>query len=284
MPSGLHLPHVDQRELGLHSGRSLVRWEMPVSPWWILAGLLAGCSGARPAEPREVCGDGVDNDLNGLTDCADRDCAGQAACIAPDFGTCAKCSQACTAQASCVGSYLDDRPIPLCVRGVCTALEKFIQPRVELDTHANWGGLTISPQSASTRFIKKVGNDGQAVTCATVAAVAADRTAPSAIEASGNLVVQGLDVTRISSPNLGQGLAFSLVNTQTGGDYLIWVELWSGPPSSANKMPTGRRYGFGCFEDPSQTQPLTEQDNCPSSVSDAGSCKVFRLVMPAPEP
>ena len=48
---------------------------------------------ACPGETkREICGDGIDNDGNGQTDCDDRDCTGQAACIPPDYGNCAKCS------------------------------------------------------------------------------------------------------------------------------------------------------------------------------------------------
>jgi|APLak6261679142_1056127.scaffolds.fasta_scaffold00004_146 hypothetical protein len=253
---------------------------------WLLATLVVsslcfvGCSAEAS---REVCGDGVDNDGNGLVDCDDRDCAGQAACTPVDYGSCAKCSQPCSVQSACVTSFTDDRPIPLCVAGKCTATETFIQPRIELDTRANWSGLTLSPQSASTRFIKKVANDGSAVSCATVATVAADRNAPSAIEDSNKLIIQGLDVTRVTNPMLGQGISFAFVNTQTGGNYLIWVELWGGPPNSTTKLPTGRRFGYGCYEDAATTPALTVNDNCPSTTSDAGVCKTFKLVMPGPE-
>lgn len=231
----------------------------------------------------EICGDGIDNDGNGLKDCDDRDCVGQPACVPPDYGSCSKCSQACVVQSACVTNYLDERPIPYCINNVCTATQTFIQPRIELSTAQNWAGLTLSPQSASTRFIKKIANDGSPVTCATVAAVAADRNTPGAIEASSNLVIQGLDVTRVTNPMLGQGISFAFVNTQTGGDYLIWVELWGGPPNSATKLPSGRRFGYGCFEDAATTPTLTVNDNCPSTTSDAGVCKIFRLTMPGPE-
>jgi hypothetical protein len=241
---------------------------------------FAGCSAEMK---REICGDGIDNDGNGLADCADLDCTGQPMCVPPDYGSCAKCSQACTVQSACVTSYMDERPIPFCISGHCTATEKFIQPRVILDTQANWGGLTLSPQSGTTRFIKKVANDGSAVTCATVAAVAADRYTPGAIEASGTLVVQGLDVTRVTNPMLGQGITYAFVNTQTGGDFLIWTELWGGPPNSTTKLPTGKRFGYGCFESGPQVAPLVVDDNCPSTTSDFGNCRTFRLAMPGPE-
>ncbi len=253
---------------------------------WLVPSLLASsliffaCPGPTL---REICGDTIDNDGNGLVDCQDPDCAGQAECAPPDYGLCSKCSQACTVQSQCVISFMDDRPIPYCIAGVCTAKETFIQPRVYLDTAGSWGALGVSPQSGTTRFIKKVANDGSAVTCATVAAIAADRSAAGAIEASGKLVMQGLDVTRITNPQLGQGVTYTFVNTQTGGDYLIWTELWGGSPDSNTKLPQGRRLGYGCYEDAATTTPLTTSDNCPSTTSDAGSCRVFRLKMPGPE-
>ncbi|MDP2276415.1 MAG: hypothetical protein Q8N23_25970 [Archangium sp.] len=245
----------------------------------MLCALLAGCSAEMK---REVCGDGIDNDNNGLTDCDDRDCAGQPACIPPDYGNCAKCSQTCSAQSACVTSYLDERPIPLCVNGRCSAVEKFIQPKIDLDTSANWQGLTFMPRSGSTRFIKKFANDGSPVTCATVFAVASDRNAAGAIEASSNLIVQGLDVTPVNTM-AGQVINYTFVNTQTGGDYLIWTELWGGPVGSTTKLPTGRRFGYGCFESGPQVAPLVPEDNCPSTTSDAGVCRRFRLTMPPPE-
>ncbi len=256
----------------------MIRWLAAVPA--VLVCLFLACPGE---EKREVCGDGLDNDGNGLIDCFDRDCLGQPACIPPDYGLCSKCSQPCTTQVSCVTSYMDERPIPLCVDGHCTALQKFIQPRVELNTSMYWQGLSVSPQSASTRFIKKIANDGSAVTCATVSSIASDRTASGAIEASGTLVIQGLDVTRVTNPMLGQGISYAFVNTQTGGDYLIWTELWGGPPDSTTKLPTGRRFGYGCYETLPTVAPLVPEDNCPSTTSDAGTCRVFRLLMPPPE-
>lgn len=242
--------------------------------------VFAACSG----EPlREICNDGIDNDKNGFADCADRDCAGKPECAPPNYGSCSKCGQDCTTQQMCVVNVSDDRPIPYCTDGKCYATHTFIQPRIELDTRANWAGLTLSPQSAATRFIKKKANDGSAVDCARVFSIASDRNKPDAIETSGVLVLQGLDVTRVTNPQLGQGVNLAFVNTSTGGDYLIWAELWGGPPGSSTKLPTGRRFGYGCFEDAASTPELTVNDNCPSATLDAGACKIFHLVMPGPE-
>lgn len=246
----------------------------------VFPALLLGCPGDTK---RELCGDGIDNDGNGQTDCQDLDCTGQPVCVPPNYGSCSKCSQTCTVQSACVTNYMDERPIPYCISGICTAVERFIQPRIELNTRDNWQGLSLSPQSASTRFIKKVANDGSAVTCATVFAVASDRNAPGAIEASTNLVIQGLDVTRVTNPMLGQGITYTFVNTQTGADYLIWTELWGGPPDSNTKLPSGRRFGYGCYETGETVAPLVLEDNCPSATLDAGTCRIFRLLMPPPE-
>lgn len=254
--------------------------------WFLLGALLGLALSACPGEAdREVCGDGQDNDGNGLTDCDDPDCAGQDACVDNKFyGSCTRCKQACTVQSECVTSWTNERPIPYCTESKCTALEPFLQVRVELDTRASWSGLALSPQSGSTRFIKKTGTDGGVVTCATVAAAASNRTNSSAIEQSGAFVLQGVDVTRVTNPQLGQGLTYAFVNTQAGGDYLIWTELWGGAPDSNTRMPTGLRFGYGCYEAPAQVGgPLVPEDNCPSATNDGGTCRLFRLVMPAPE-
>ena len=242
-------------------------------------GAAWGCSGDMS---REVCGDGLDNDGNGLTDCDDRECNGQPACIPPDYGPCGTCGQSCTAQNTCVLNVLNDRPLPMCLSGKCTALEKFIQPRIELDTRANWAGVSVQPRSAATRFIKKTAVDGSPVNCARVQSIASSRNAPNAIEDAG-VQLQGIDVTRVTNPQLGQGISLAFVNTQTGGDYLIWEELWAGFPDSTTGMPTGLRLGWGCFEDAATTTALVASDNCPSATNDAGTCRTFRLVMPGPE-
>lgn len=259
----------------------MIRW---LAPLFLVASLaFLGC----PQEPeREICGDGLDNDGNGLKDCDDRDCVGQPACIPPNYGKCSKCAQPCTSQPGCVTSYMDERPIPYCSSNICTATETFIQPRVELNTRMNWQGLTLNPQSGTTRFIKKKATDGSTVTCATLAVIGADRSsaAAGAFEANGNLIIQGLDVTRVTNPQLGQGLTYAFVNTQTGADFIIWTELWGGPPDSTTKLPTGRRFGYGCYENAADVGgPLVPEDNCPSTTSDAGTCRTFRLVMPPPE-
>ncbi len=242
--------------------------------------LLVGCSPVAPN--RETCGDGIDNDGNGLTDCADPDCAGQAACVAPNYGDCPKCGQACTTQSTCVVSITDDRPMPMCVEGHCNAATQFIQPSIQLDVSSGWAFLPVYPRSAVTRFIKKKAADGSAVTCATVEAVASDVFKPIAIEESTRFNIQGFDATPVTQMS-GNKINFAFVNTQTGGDYLVWIELWGGPIN--NKVPTGKRFGFGCFEDPAKLgAALVDTDNCLSDALPFGTCRTMVFNMPAPIP
>jgi len=57
--------------------------------------LGAGCTPTA-----EVCTDGVDNDCDGLIDCADPDCAGNPACTS----TCGSKGAACASDTDCCSS------------------------------------------------------------------------------------------------------------------------------------------------------------------------------------
>lgn len=243
---------------------------------------LAGCSGGGE-KTYEICDNGADDDGNGKTDCDDAACSGKPECdMTVDYGTCAKCGQACTTQASCFNvGVLDDRPLPQCLAGHCTAKETFVQVRVALNTRTNWGGVTTDPGSGVTYFIKKTAVDGSPVTCETIKAIASDRLNPLAISTNPSLQLLGVDTTPITNPQLDTGINFTLVASQTASDYLIWVEFWFGKLSSDTKFPTAKRQGYGCFE--TGLAPIVESDNCPSTRTDAGTCRSFSLTMPAPE-
>jgi hypothetical protein len=266
-----------------------MKWTVFATLLGLSLGAVVACSGTDTK--RETCGNGIDDDGNGLVDCDDPDCKGQSGCPAFDAGywgdsrNCAKCGKDCVTQNDCVsGQYISDRPLPVCTAGKCEALNHFVQVRAELDTKTSWAGAT-SPKSGTTRFIKKTALDGSAVTCATIAVAAADRIVPGAIEASGKFLVQGLDVTNITNPMLGQGVNYSFVNTGTGGNFLIWAEFWSGGVDSNTRLPQGRRQGYGCFEDAATVGgPIVPEDNCPGATNDAGVCRIFKLKMPPPEP
>jgi hypothetical protein len=153
-----------------------------------------------------------------------------------------------------------------------------------LDTSGTWGGFSGNPKSATSRFIKKTAINGSPVTCATLEAIAADKTKPSALEQNGTLLIQGLDCTSLSNPSLGQKIPMTGVNTQTGGDFILWTEMWAGPRDSTTLMPTLNRYGHGCYETTTILGgPLLPEDNCPGPGNMTGNCRTIEVKMPAPE-
>lgn len=252
---------------------------------------LAGLAACSPtSQPREICGNGLDDDHNGLIDCADPDCAGQDNCPRYDagfFGTCGKCGTTCTGpQSQCVSTlpagWLTDTPLPVCVVGRCQALEQAVQVRVELDARTTWGGTSPAPRSLAIRFIKKVAADGSPVTCATIAANNGSRlpAAVTQLEDGNKFVFQGVDTYPVSNAQLGQVVSLPYVNVATGGDYLVYVEFWYGDRDGATKLPTLNRAGWGCI-DAASLSPIVASDNCPAPGSDAGTCRIFSLPMPA---
>jgi len=262
----------------------------------IVAGLLlsAGLSCSAP-QVREICGNGIDDDGNGQTDCDDRDCAGQNGCPALDagwYGECAHCGGTCDTQATCLAQRWDfDTPLPECLGGYCAEYNTPLQLHVELDTKAGWAGLGVSPYSVNTRFVKKTALDGSPVTCATLQAAASSKLEADAsqIERSGRFQLQGYDVRRLTNPQLGQGVTLSYVNVSTGADYIIWAEFWAGLPDSNTRLPTGNRLGWGCWEmndalHNTDLSPIVAADHCPTPPDTSPTCRTFHLLMPGPQP
>lgn len=243
--------------------------------------MMSACTGT-PAGPREVCGNLIDDDNNGLIDCADPDCKGKSECFFDGgfFGSCSKCGQACTTQAQCLQtSYFNDVPLPRCESGKCSALASNVQVDVILKAQDAWGTLISPTRSIITRFIRRQQLDGGAVTCSTIEAATPGRTAADAqqLEASGRFSFLGLDSRPIK---MGSGtIPLRLLNVTVGSDYLIWMEMWAGPPDSTTKFPTGRRLGFECFDGPAVGQtwtPIVATDNCAPPGFDAGAAAMCR--------
>lgn len=247
---------------------------------------VSACS-VMPNGPRETCGNQIDDDNNGLIDCADPDCKGKSECAYDGgfFGSCSKCGQDCTNQTQCLTTgYFNDVPLPYCEnldggsQKKCTRLTSSVQLNVILNGSA-YGGLGTSPASIATRFISKTAFDGSTVNCAAVEAAAPGRTAAEAnqLEASSKFSLRGLDVRTLNgAPN---SVPIQFINVLTGADYLIWLEMWTGRPDSATKYPTGRRIGFECFDGPAIGQswsPITDMDNCVAPGVDAGAGSVCR--------
>ncbi|MDP3234739.1 MAG: hypothetical protein Q8N26_18300 [Myxococcales bacterium] len=253
---------------------------------------VSACS-VMPSGPREICGNTIDDDNNGLIDCADPDCKGKSECSYDGgfFGTCGKCGSSCTNQVQCLTTgFFNDVPLPYCENPdggsekKCTAFQKNVQIDVILNAQQAWGTLIGPTRSIATRFIKRKAADGSPVTCATIEAAAPGRLAVNAkqLEDSGKFTYQGIDVRPIT--NASGSIPIRFLNVLTGADFLIWMEMWGGTPDSATKFPTGNRLGFECFDGPAlgmQWAPITETDNCTTPGTDAGSmmtvCKQLQV-------
>jgi hypothetical protein len=253
---------------------------------------VSSCTMMMPPVSRETCGNGVDDDNNGLTDCADPDCKGKSECSYDGgfFGTCGKCGASCTNQTECLTTgYFNDVPLPYCENPdggsekKCTAIARNVQLDVILSSQQAWGTLIGSTRSIATRFIKKRAADGTPVNCATIETAAPGRLAINAkqLEESGRFHLQGIDVRPVT--NASGNIPIRFINVLTGSDFFIWMEMWGGPPDSLTKFPTGNRLGYECFEGPSpgvSWMPITEADACVPGT-DAGSttsmCRQFQV-------
>jgi hypothetical protein len=258
----------------------------------LLLCVLAACSGGTVEKPREICGNGKDDDNNGKTDCDDADCAGQPACVmmvvdAGFFGNCSKCGAGCAKQSECLTvDYSTDTPMAECIAGRCQLLNKNVQVAYELDT-MEWAAFAPTLRSMQTRMVSKVAVDGSVVSCATVAGVAAPDGGSSAmetdadrIEKNGKFNVRGFDVTTLNQSG-GVKITNPFFNVGTGGNFLIWTELWGGPRGTLTKLPTGNRYGWDCFESGIAVDPVVLSDDC-GKVTDGGVCRTIRVKIKGP--
>jgi hypothetical protein len=244
--------------------------------------LLVACSSVTP--PHEICGNGIDDDGNGQTDCEDPACAGQTGCQVVDagyWGSCPKCGMACTKQTDCsAGRMLDERPIPQCGMSKCQLFNRPVSLRIDYNT-AGWGGITAMAFSAvSTRWISKTALDGSAATCATVTA-ASSMTDPSALETSGKFALLGYDVTSFmgSSGSVPMPLQIPYVYVGSGSNYLLYTETWTGARDATTHLPTGMRRSAGCVESGADVAAITDADDC---GGDAGGCRTLNPILPAP--
>ena len=253
---------------------------------WLGAVLAATACG--PVVPvYEICGNGLDDDGNGQADCADVNCKGKPECdcqVEAGHGPCVNCGACCTEQASCLQyTWGSDNPLPACLSGRCDANNMGIQFAVEADTQGTWNGVTIPIRAMSTRFVRKTALDGSAVTCATMATLAASKQAADAdqIERSGKVNLLAFDVAGVSA-QAGTIIRQPYVNVGTGQDYLVWLELWSGTRDSATKLPTGTRLGWGCFETGAEVDPILPEHHC-ATTNPLPTCRTMRLRMPGPQ-
>jgi hypothetical protein len=245
-----------------------------------------GCS-SGPMKKMEDCHNGVDDDANGEIDCADPACASDTGCQmgtdAGYYGSCSKCGQTCANQSVCLNTSLAfDQPLAQCGAGYCRNYTTGIQVDVQIDTDQNWNGFMYPIQSTNVRVVSKTAIDGSAVTCATVRASAMGYMVTDAdqIEKSNKFNLVGYDVRKVTASG-GQAILEHFVNVNIGSDYLLWVELWGGTPDSMTHLPTGNRFGWGCFESGAAVAPIVQADNCTPGV-DSGTCRLIEIQMPPP--
>jgi hypothetical protein len=251
--------------------------------WLLFLVVVGGCSAPPIEKPREICGNGKDDDLNGFTDCQDPDCAGQMGCPVAmvdgggNFGTCAKCGKACTKQDECLTQdYQNDAPPPECVGGKCQRLNTNVQVHYELDT-SSLTGFPAALRAMNTRMISKLAVNGTAATCLTVRAAAMGKTEADAaqIEKSGLFNLRGYDVSPVQATG-GQIIKQPFVNIGTGPEFLIWTEVWGGPVGTTTKLPSGSRFSWGCFESGPAVAEVVPSDHC-ASGADAGVCRTVKV-------
>ncbi|MFZ5468770.1 MAG: hypothetical protein ACOZIN_04965 [Myxococcota bacterium] len=253
---------------------------------FFLAGVtFSACS---PAASKELCNNQVDDDGNGLRDCADPVCAADPTCPfthadAGFFGTCQKCGRFCAQQAECLATtYSGDDPLPQCQKSVCAALLEGIDVRFEVNTSA-WTGVSATIRSMNTRFVLEKALDGTVVSCATLAALASSTSAADAdqIERTGRFNLLAFDVAPVQAAP-GTVIIQPYLPTGTGSDFLIWVELWNGGRDSDTKLPTGLRLGWGCFESGPEVEPLKTEHHWPNT-GPLPTSRTIRVLMPAPQ-
>jgi len=256
---------------------------MRVRVLWLC--LVLACSGTGGSSNREVCGNGLDDDGNGKTDCDDIDCAGQAQCPLPDagyWGTCGKCGQACVKQSDCFSqNLLDERPLPLCnLENKCQVLNHSVNVRFEYEA-SGWG--VVMPGVAgvvATRWISKVGRDGGTVSCADVTAASPANNDPLQLEDGGRFNLLGIDVTKLPPGSVPNPLIVPFAYVGTGTNYMLFTEMWSGSTDPSTRLPTGtRRPTTGCIETGPWVGPIDAGLTC---TSDGGVCRTLKPSLPPP--
>lgn len=247
------------------------------------AAAIVACPGSSD---HEDCTNSLDDDGDGLVDCADSACASSPACPGGDggfWGFCGRCGQGCDVQQECLASNWGvDDPLPICLDHRCQAFFEGVDLRVEVDTQS-WTGVSTMIRSMNTRFVKKAALDGSAVTCEVLKAAAASKLAADAdqLERSGRFNLQAYDVAAVSGAP-GTILTQPFLSTATGGDFIIWLELWSGPRDSNSKLPTGFRMGYACVETGPAVEPIKTEHHWPSGTPTATS-RTLSITMPTPQ-
>lgn len=255
------------------------KWLLPAVALW-----LTSC-GVRPPDGQkspETCGNELDDDGNGLVDCADPVCSANTECEpAPE----------CAKQTDCFlndDDYFDfiSLPVPRCDNAKkCVTEGVSIDINVQLRKGNGYAGTGWETNGISVRFIKKVAVDGSAVTCDIINNIATGNAPADAdvLERSGRFNYMAMN-TYSANNTVGKTdipLGYSVT---TGSDFLVFAELWTAKLDSLTHYPTGKRVEHRCYDNPNDAltgallQPITEAD----SVGEVTE-RAFNIPMPGPQ-
>lgn len=196
------------------------------------------------------CADAVDEDFDGLTDCADSDCSAAAQCQPRPPVPCAK-------QKDC-GDIVDEVVTDVCLGGTCKAPGAATYRGDAITSQVGirlvfGGSLTgqTKPRTAVVRFVDSRRPDGSQLTCSLLKAVGncKDMATRSRIDdnAAINQVfrsVYALDFSTCAGTECVFPSLFASV--PQGSNYLLYGEAWYGARELNN--PTGECAALYCAE------------------------------------
>lgn len=204
-----------------------------------------------PVSTKETnCSDGQDDDGNGLIDCADYACNKLPVCAPLVVPGCTGggTGAACNDQLSCLNGDSSKpygvNPLSVCVCHKCAETQS-ISVKLTVDGREYAGSPNFD--SMSNRIVSKTAVDGSKVSCDTLAQAAAGSSAADAdqLAASKRFNLWAWDVVNLDvSP--GESWVHSRIRTNVGKDFLLWIEIWTGP--QVNGLPTGSRIGWTCVD------------------------------------
>ncbi|MGC4122163.1 MAG: hypothetical protein QM765_47805 [Myxococcales bacterium] len=207
-------------------------------------------SGVCTADTHETnCTDAVDSDADGMTDCADSDCATASACAPPP-------PKPCSRQSIC-GDIVDEMVTDVCLGGYCKAPGAATYRGDAITSQVGirlvvGGTLTGSskPQSAVVRFVDSRRPDGSTINCSQLQALGncKDATTRSRIDDDPkvNQVFRSAYAFDFSSCVDSECVFPKFALIPQGQSYVLYGEAWSGARELND--PTGTCVASYCLD------------------------------------